>query len=94
MDKIDESMDQLLRDLHTMKDQLIRVKGTAPRREAHSSRVTNEGARGASDPWPAGLQECWDGIEVPLAGEGEDTVKWLAVLVTLADVSPQARIVW
>jgi len=29
MDKIDESMDQFLTDLHTMKDQLMRLKGAA-----------------------------------------------------------------
>ena len=29
MDKIDGNMDQFLRDLHTMKDELIRVKGAA-----------------------------------------------------------------
>ena len=29
MDKIDDNMDQFLRDLHTMKGELIRVKGAA-----------------------------------------------------------------
>ena len=29
MNKIDENMDQFLADLHTMKSQLIRVKGAA-----------------------------------------------------------------
>ncbi len=29
MGKTDENMDQFLRDLHTMKDQLVRVKGVA-----------------------------------------------------------------